>query len=184
MNGTWTRMALAAVLVVAFSTLAAVLADDPVDRGVVAGPHEAYQITCETLEDDSWVDDGIMHVRNRKMASVVISDHVAHAGTGTVISSADIDTSNGRLVQSGTFEIRPEAIDGTWTGVFTMLIDDDGPQGRAMAHGNGPDLEGMYVVSELTPLSPAELEGFADACGGSPPIGGKHAVGTYYRLRP
>jgi hypothetical protein len=184
MNGTWMRVGMAAALVVALATIAAAWADEPVRSGVAAGPHEAYQIVCEILEDTSWMDEGIMHIRNRKLASVVISDSIAHAGTGTIVSSADIDTVSGHLVYAGNLEIRPEALDGHWTGVFTMLVDDDGLRGQAVLHGNGPDLDGMYVVADLVPLPPAALEGFADACGGQMPIAGTRAVGAYYRLRP
>jgi len=184
MNGTWMRIGWAAALVVALGAIAAAWANDPVESGVVAGPHEAYQIVCEILEDESWMDDGIMHIRNRRLASVVISDSIAHAGTGTIVSSADIDTVSGHMVYTGTLEIRPEALDGHWGGVWTILIDDAGLRGQAMLHGNGPDLDGWYVVADLTPLPPAVLETFADACGGQAPIAGTRAVGAYYRLRP
>ena len=65
-----------------------------------------------------------------------------------------------------------------------MLVDDDGLRGQSVLHGNGPDLGGMYVVADLAPLPPAQLEGFADACGGRAPIAGTRAVGAYVRLRP
>ncbi len=185
MNGTRLHLGSALALLVAVVGTALVLAvDEPGEGAVMAGPHEAYQIVCAILEDESWTDDGIMHIRNRKLASVVISDSIAHAGVGTIVSSADIDTVSGHLVYAGTLEIRPEALDGSWSGVFFMLIDDAGLRGQAVLHGNGPDLDGMYVVSDLTPLPPAELEGFASACGGSPAIAGTRAVGTYHRLRP
>ena len=184
MNRTRIPMGLALALLVAVHSSALVLAVDPIEGSVMTGPHEAYQIVCAILEDESWTDDGIMHIRNRRLASVVISDSSAHAGTGTIVSSADIDTVSGHMVYAGTLEIRPEALDGYWSGVFSMLVDDDGLRGQAVLHGNGPDLEGMYVVSDLTPLPPARLEGFAAACDGNPPIAGTHAVGAYYRLRP
>jgi hypothetical protein len=50
--------------------------------------------------------------------------------------------------------------------------------------GNGVDLDGMFVVSTITPLPPAQLETFAYACGGRAPIAGTYAVGAYHRLRP
>ncbi|MFN2323554.1 MAG: hypothetical protein ABR510_11425 [Trueperaceae bacterium] len=184
MKRTWVWLGMVLVSVAAMGFLVAVWAEDPIATGVVAGPHEAHQIVCAILEDDSRMDDGIMHIRNRKLASVVLSDHVAHAGTGTIVSSADIDTVNGRFVYAGNLEIRPDALDGYWTGVFTMVMDGDGLRGQSVLHGNGPDLEGLYVVADLTPLPPAELAGFADACGGNPPIAGTRAVGAYYRLRP
>ena len=184
MHGTGARTGLALALIVALSALASVWADTAAQAVVVEGPHEAYQIVCEILEDESWLDDGIMHIRNRRLASVVISDHVAHAGTGTIVSSADIDTQSGRMVYAGTLEIRPEALDGYWSGTWTMLVDDTGLQGQAVLLGNGVDLDGMFVVSTITPLPPAQLETFAYACGGRAPIAGTHAVGAYHRLRP
>ncbi len=184
MNRYWVHVGVALALLVAVQGAAPVPAVDPAQSSVMAGPHEAYQIVCAILEDESWMDDGIMHIRNRRLASVVISDHVAHAGTGTIVSSADIDTVSGHMVYAGTLEIRPEALDGHWSGVFTMLIDGGGLRGQAVLHGNGPDLDGMYVVSDLAPLPPTELERFAEACGGNPPVAGTRAVGAYYRLRP
>ena len=184
MNRKRTFMGLALALFVAVHSAALVLAVDPVEGSVMAGPHEAYQIVCAILEDESWMDDGIMRIRNRRLASVVISDDIAHAGTGTIESSAAIDTVSGHMVYAGTLEIRPEALDGYWSGVFTMLVDDDGLRGQAVLHGNGPDLEGMYVLSDLAPLPPAQLAGFAAACDGNPPIAGTRAVGAYFRLRP
>ena len=184
MNRKRAIIGLALALFVTVHSAAPLQAVDPIESSVMAGPHEAYQIVCAILEDESWMHDGIMHIRNRRLASVVISDSIAHAGTGTIVSSADIDTVSGHMVYAGTLEIRPDALDGFWSGVFTILIDDDGLRGQAVLHGNGPDLEGMYVVSDLTPLPPARLEGFAAACDGNPPIAGTHAVGAYYRLRP
>ncbi len=185
MKRAWMRSVLVLAAVVAAGFLAWVWADDPVaSDSVVAGPHEAYQIVCAILEDDSWTEDGVMHVRNRKLASVVVSENVAHAGTGTIISSADIDTVNGHMVYTGTLEIRPDALDGYWTGVFTMVRDADGLRGQSVLLGNGPDLDGLYVVADLAPLPPPELATFAETCGGNPPIAGSHAVGAYYPLRP
>ena len=184
MNRACMHMGVALALIVAVQSTGPVLAVDPIEGSVMAGPHEAYQIVCAILEDESWMDDGMMHIRNRRLASVVISDSIAHAGTGTIVSSADIDTVSGHMVYAGSLEIRPEALDGYWSGVFTILIDDDGLRGQAVLLGNGPDLEGMYVVSDLAPLPPAQLEGFAAACDGNPPIAGTRAVGAYFRLRP
>ena len=185
MKRAWMRSLLALAVVVAAGFLAAVWADDPVaSDAVVAGPHEAYQIVCAILEDESWTEDGVMHIRNRKLASVVISESVAHAGTGSIVSSADVDTVTGHMVYLGNLEIRPDALDGYWSGVWTMLLDADGLRGQAMLLGNGPDLDGLYIVSDIAPLPPDVLATYAYACGGNPPIAGTHAVGAYYRLRP
>lgn len=184
MQRTWVRTGLVLAAIVVLGALTAVLADTAAQSAVGPGPHEAYQIVCEILEDEMWMDDGIMHIRNRRLASVVISDHAAHAGTGAIVSNGDIDTVSGRLVYTGTLEIRPAALDGHWSGSWTIVNDGTGPNGQVVLLGNGPDLDGMYVVSSLTPLPPAVLETFADACGGRTPIAGTHAVGAYHRLRP
>ena len=183
MRGPWARTGLALALIVALSALASVWADTAAQGAVEVGPHEAYQIVCEILEDESWMDDGVMHIRNRRLASVVISDHAAHAGTGTIVSNGDHDTQGGHMVYAGTLEIRPDALDGYWAGSWSMVMDADGLRGQAVLLGNGA-FDGMYIVSAITPLPPAQLETFAYACGGRAPIAGTHAVGAYHRLRP
>lgn len=184
MRRSWTRTAFALTALLLLAARTTVLADDAAHSVVEPGPFEAYQIVCEILEDESWMDDGIMHIRHRMLASVVVSDQAAHAGTGTIVSSGDIDTVNGTFVYAGTLEIRPDAFDGHWSGTWNMLLDGAaGLRGQAVLLGNGA-FDGMYVVSSLAPLPPAQLETFAAACGGRAPIAGSYALGAYHRLRP
>lgn len=110
MHGPWARTGQVLALIVASSALASVWAEAAGQGVVPEVPHEACPIMCEIREDERLTDDGIMDIRDRRLAGVVVSDHVAHAGTGTIVSIGDIDAQSGRMVYAGKLEIRPEVL--------------------------------------------------------------------------
>ena len=144
---------------------------------------EAYNIVCPPIvRQKMWVsDDGILHIRDRVLNSVVQSTSMYHAGTGQIISNANIDPATGYGEFHGTLTIYPTAVDGYWAGSWVLQITSAGQNGHARLQGYG-DLEGWQIKAELTYLPPPVLAGFSDLCGGTQPIAGTRSNG--YILKP
>lgn len=173
-----------AFAVLALSIAAVVVAAGHADVVDVGESFTAHNLACRLLDEDVWVEDGIRHVRGRVSASVVLSESPSHAGTGTLVANADVDTETGHGTFHGALEIRPIAFDGYWAGQWAVVVDADGSRGQAVLLGHGPDLEGLYVVSDLVFLPPDVRAEFASACGGDVPFAGTRAVATVHRLMP
>jgi hypothetical protein len=175
------RSGLKGVLVLALVLALAVLflAARPATAGTVRHEFDAYNLACTIVSQDRmWTsDDGIMHVQNRVLASVVQSDSPYHNGTGQITSSVNMFPS-GYLTYHGMLEIYPAAYPGNhWAGHFAIQINEDGAGGIARLQGYGPDLDGLLVKADLTPLPPPVLAGFLVCPGGTAPIAGVHSHG-------
>lgn len=178
----WMRAVLAMVL--AFVVGAGLLA---VVAGAQAEEFETVEVTmiaCRIVSDDVVMDEGAVHIRQRVLEAVFLADDPYFAGSGTVISHADVFPATGRAVLQGMIENRPDAFEGFWSGTFAMVMDEAGQRGWTVSQGNGPDLRGLYVESVLRPLPPPVVAEYAWACGGEAPISGSVATGKVVRLRP
>ena len=145
---------------------------------------EVTMIACRIVSDEMVMDDGAVHIRRRVLIAATLADDPYFAGSATVISNADLFPAAGRAVLQGLIEIRPDAFDGFWSGSFAMVMDENGQRGWTVSQGNGPDLRGLYVESELRQLPPPAVAEYAWACGGEAPISGSVATGKISRLRP
>jgi hypothetical protein len=140
-----------------------------------------YNIACSIQSQNMWVSEGgIVHIRNRVLASVVTSTSDYFAGPGHIYSNANIfDPATGIGTYFGALDIYPtDHSDGYWAGNWSIQITATGYQGIARLKGYG-SLEGMSVFSSLTPLSPPVLATFANLCGGNQPVAGTSVVGYY-----
>ena len=159
----------------------------PVASPVAAGANreifEAYNIVCPPIVSQKmWVsDDGILHIRERVLNSVVSSASIYHNGTGQIISNANIDLVTMYGEYHGTLAIYPTAINGYWAGSWVLQITPAGQNGHARLQGYG-DLEGWQIKAELTYLPPSVLAGFSVLCGGTQPLAGTRTNG--YILKP
>lgn len=173
-----------AFAVLALSIAAVVVAEGHADVGDIGESFTAHNLACTLLEEEVWVEDGIRHIRDRVSESVVLSESPSHAGTGTIVANADVDMETGYGAFHGSLEIHPTAFDGYWAGNWAVVVDAEGPRGQAVLLGHGPDLEGLYVMSDLVFLPPDVRTEFASACGGDVPFAGTRAVATVHRLMP
>ncbi|HSF79672.1 MAG TPA: hypothetical protein VLA49_00460 [Anaerolineales bacterium] len=140
-----------------------------------------YNIACTITSQTLWVsDDGIVHIRDRVLNSVVTSNSNYFAGPGHIFANANIsDPVNGIGTYFGTLDIYPTAYpEGHWFGHWSMQITENGYQGIARLKGYG-DLEGMLSFSKLTPLPPTVLANFKGLCGGNQPVAGTYVEGYY-----
>ena len=155
----------------------------PAAAGADRETFEAYNIVCPPIVSQRmWVsDDGIVHIRDRVLNSVVQSTSMYHAGTGQIVSNANIDPATGYGEFHGTLAIYPTAVDGYWAGSWVLQITSAGQNGHARLQGYG-DLEGWQIKAELTYLPPPVLAGFSGLCGGTQPIAGTRSNG--YILKP
>jgi hypothetical protein len=166
------------VLVLALAVL--FLATKPAAAGTDRHEFEAYNLACTMVSQERmWTrDDGIVHVQNRVLQSVVQSDSSYHNGTGQITSSVNMFP-NGYLTYHGTLEIYPAAYpDNHWAGHFTIQINETGAGGIARLNGYGPELDGLLVKADLTPLPPAVLAGFLVCPGATAPIAGVRSQGV------
>jgi hypothetical protein len=153
----------------------------PAVAGTVRVDFLAHNVVCEVLDPGTlWVsEDGVVHLRNRVLRSVVISENEYHNGAGKIYASFNMDPATGVMTYFGNLEIFPDAFpDNYWAGSYTIQIVPSGADGIARLKGYGSDLSGWLIKSNLIPLTPAELAGFAYACGGSVPISGVRSEGT------
>lgn len=177
------RSGLKGVLVLALVLALAVLflAARPAAAGTVRYEFDAYNLACTIVSQErDWTsgsDDEIIHVQNRVLNSVVQSDSLYHNGTGQITSSVNMFP-NGELTYHGTLEIYPAAYPGNrWAGHFAIQINESGAGGIARLKGYGPDLDGLLVKADLTPLPPPVLANFTVCPGGTAPIAGVHSHG-------
>lgn len=175
------RISLVLPLLIAFALVTASLVASPAAAGTTRTDFVAYNIVCEILDPGVfWVDeDGIQHLRDRVLRSVVISDNEYHNGTGKIYPNFNFDPVAGVMTYFGTLEIYPAAFeDNYWAGSWSLQVVPNRASGIARLKGYGSDFSGWLIKSNLTPLTPAELAGFAYACGGSVPISGVRSEAT------
>jgi hypothetical protein len=166
---------------IAFALVIASVVARPVAAGTERTEFTAHNIVCEILDPGVlWVDeDGIQHLRDRVLRSVVISDNEYHNGTGVNFSNFNFDPITGVMTYFGTLEIYPAAFeDNYWAGSWSLQIVPSRASGIARLQGYGEDLNGLSIKSNLTPLTPAQLADFAYACGGNQPIAGVRSEAT------
>ena len=169
------------VLIVLFALAIAPLVARPAAAGTLKTDFVAYNIACENVEFGTmWVDpeDGTIHLRDRVLRSVVISDNEYHNGTGFIYANFNSDPAAGVLTYHGTLEIHPELKDGYWAGSWSLQVVPSGASGIARLQGYGTDLSGLSIKSILTPLTPIQLAEFSYACGGNPPVSGVKSQAT------
>lgn len=138
-----------------------------------------YNIACSIESQNFWVsDDGVVHIRDRVLTSVVTSDSEYHAGPGHIYANANIsDPATGIGTYFGSLDIYPTAhSDGYWFGHWSMQITENGYHGIARLKGYG-SLEGMSSFASLAPLPPQVLANFKSLCGGNQPVAGTYVEG-------
>jgi hypothetical protein len=175
------RLSMALALVAFLAMGIASVGVSPAVAGTVTVDTEAYNVVCEVLDFGTyWVsEDGVHHLRNRVLRSVVISENEYHNGTGKIYANFNMDPAAGVMTYFGNLEIHPADFpDNYWAGSYTIQIVPSGADGIARLKGYGSDLAGWKIRSNLTPLTPAELAGFAYACDGNTPISGVHSEAT------
>lgn len=175
------RLSMTLALVAFFAMGIAPVGVNPAIAGTVTVDTEAYNVVCEILDLGTfWVsEDGVQHLRDRVLRSVVISENEYHNGTGKIYANFNMDPATGVMTYFGNLDIYPAAYpENYWAGSFNMQIVPSGASGIARLMGYGSDLSGWKIKSNLTPLTPAELAGFAYACGGKIPISGVHSEAT------
>jgi hypothetical protein len=166
------------ILVSVLALVSAPLAVKPVAAGTSRIPFDNYNVNCTILsQTPPWVEDGVLHIRNRVMAGAIESDGPYHLGAGHMVANANIDLTTGYGNYWGTLEIYPDAYpDGYWAGSWSMQVNGGHAGGIARLQGYG-ELNRLSSKAEITPLAPADLEAFAYLCDGNPPVSGAHAVG-------
>jgi len=165
-------------VVAVLALVSAPLGVSPVAAKTIRIPVDNYNVNCVILSQTMWISEGgILHIRDRIMEGMVLSDGDYHHGTGHMVANANIDLATMYGNYWGTLEIYPDAYpDGYWAGSFSMQVNEGKAGGIARLQGYGT-LNGLATKSELTPLPPLVLADFADLCGGNQPISGAHAVG-------
>jgi len=171
------RWKLVLVVVAGLAIVATLLAANPAAARTTRTPFDNYNVNCVIHSQTMWVEDGILHIRDRDMTGAVESDGVYHAGTTRMLANANIDLATGYGSYWGTLEIYPDAYpSGYWAGHWAVQVNAGKAGGIARLQGYG-ELSGLLTQSELAPLTPGELAGFVYLCDGNQPISGAHAVG-------
>jgi hypothetical protein len=177
MKSTISRWSLILALVAVLVMVSAPLGSSPVAAKTIRVPVDNYNVNCVIHSQTMWVEDGILHIRDRVMSGAVESDGPYHLGTGHMVANANIDLATMYGNYWGTLEIFPDAYpEGHWAGSFSMQVNEGKVGGKARLQGYGT-LDGLASKSDLAPLTPGELGAFAYLCGGNQPISGAHAVG-------
>ena len=177
MKSTLSRWSLILAVVAVLAVVNSPLAASPAADGTIRTPFDNYNVNCVIHSQTMWVEDGVLHIRNRVMSGVVQSDGPYHQGTGRMVANANIDLATMYGNYWGTLEIHPTAYpEGHWAGSFSMQVTEGKVGGKARLQGYG-SLDGLASKSDLAPLMPTQLAAKADLCGGNQPISGAHAVG-------
>lgn len=183
MNKNVFRLSLVLALIASLGWIATFPTATPAAAEAERKEFEAYNIVCPPIVSQKmWVsEDGILHIRDRVLNSVVQSASVYHEGVGQIISNANIDPATMYGTYQGTLTIYPDAFDGYWAGSWVLEITPAGQNGHARLQGYGA-LEGWQIKAVLTYLPPPVLAGFSGLCGGNQPIAGTRSNG--YILMP
>lgn len=177
MKSTISHLSLVLALVAVLGMVGAPLAATPAGAATIRIPFDNYNVNCVILSQTMWIEDGILHIRDRVMDGAVQSDGPYHAGTGHMVANANIDLATGYGTYHGTLEIYPDAYPGGhWAGSWSMQVTPGKASGIARLQGYG-ELNGLSSKADLSPLMPADLLAFAHLCGGNTPVSGAHAVG-------
>ena len=177
MKSTISHLSLVLALVAVLGMVNAPLAATPAVAATIRIPFDNYNINCVILSQTMWVEDGILHIRDRVMEGRVESDGDYHTGRGAMVANANIDLATGYGTYHGTLEIYPDAYpDGHWAGSWSMQVTPGKASGIARLQGYG-ELNGLSSKADLSPLMPAGLPAFAHLCDGNTPVSGAHAVG-------
>lgn len=185
MNAKLFRLSLILALIASLGWVTMFQATTPTAAGADREYFEAFNIVCPPIVSQKmWIsEDGVLHIRDRVLNSVVLSKSIYHNGSGKIISNANIDLATMYGEYHGALEIYPAAFEGSWwAGSFVVEITPAGQNGHARLQGYGPDLEGWSVKAELTYLPPPVLAGFQYLCGGNQPLAGTRSNG--YILKP
>jgi hypothetical protein len=175
------RWRLVLVLVAVLVAVTAFASANPAEAAIERIPFDNINVNCVILSQNMWVENGILHIRERVMNGVVESDGDHHEGTTRMVANANIDMATGYGDYWGLLTIYPYAYpDGFWDGKWVMQVNEGGAGGFARLKGYGV-LNGSISKSLLTPLTPADLANYAYLCGGNQPISGAHAVGFMTR---
>lgn len=109
----------------------------PVQAGSKQVSFSALDATCSVTPGAQWISRDVLHVRgevdNKRMASA----NSLVNGTNTVITNYDINLSNGNGSGWGTFVLRPDNVNGAWTGGFAGYIAAGVFSGHGTASGTG-----------------------------------------------
>jgi hypothetical protein len=82
-------------------------------------------------------DGEVWHVRGQILETLIESDEVRVAGINTVGYNFDLNLATGSGRIFGTFNIQPDAVDGTWEGIHFGRFSDYVASGFAVGHGTG-----------------------------------------------
>jgi len=177
MKRTPARWSLTLVVVAVLAVVNSPLAVSPAAAKTIRTPFDNYNVNCVIHSQTMWVEDGILHIRNRVMSGVVESDGPYHQGAGRMVANANIDLATMHGNYWGTLEIHPTAYpEGHWAGSFSMQVTEGKAGGNARLQGYG-SLDGLASKADLLPLMPDQLADRANLCDGNQPISGAHAVG-------
>lgn len=130
-------------------------------------PIENININCQIVSERKWVEDGILHIRDRVMTGVVDSTSATHRGTQTMVMNANVDMATGYGNYWGKMTIYPyDYPGGYWEGNTSLQVNAGHSGGIARLKGFG-DLEGMATKTAVYPANPANYMAY---CGGNLPI--------------
>jgi len=165
------------VLVAVFAALTAFASANPATAATTRVPFNNININCDIVSQTMWVEDGILHIRDRIMEGAVDSDGDYHEGSTRMVANANIDLATGYGSYWGTLEIYPNAYpEGYWSGHWSVQVNKGKVGGIARLKGYG-EIDGLLSKADLTPIPPPLLPTYAYLCNGSTPVSGAHAVG-------
>ena len=157
MNKKVFRSSLVLALIVALAWVMLFPVATPAAAGADRETFEAYNIVCPPIVSQKmWVsDDGIVHIRDRVLNSVVSSASEYHNGTGQIISNANIDSATGYGEFHGSLAIYPTAKNGYWAGSWVLQITPAGQSGHPLSPFYRAGHR-AWANGEATPFLPGE----------------------------
>lgn len=103
---------------------------------------------------ESWISDGILHVRGEECSFVFISGDFVGGGTVVNDVNRNVVTGHGTGIGRVVLNVEWGELSGTFEGHTVLKIGDRGlTTNNAYCHGTG-DFEGMTSMSSFVVLGP------------------------------
>ena len=145
--------------------------------GTVREPFENININCVTRSETVWITEDILHIRDRVMDGVVVSNREFHQGPTVMVGNGNVNMVTMYGNYWGTLAIYPEAYpDGYWYGHWSAQVTEGKMGGIARLQGFG-ELDGLITKADIVLLPPPAIADYAFLCGGTMPVSGAAVVG-------
>ncbi len=122
----------------------------------------AIDAACSVTPGTQWVSGNVLHIRGEVEDKRIASADPMVNGSERAVVNVDLNLVTGSGNGWGTVLVRPDTINGTFTGTFSGAITADVFSGSGVAQGTGT-LEGYTLMGTFQQIQPSANQPCAPA---------------------